>query len=433
MKWFRIAAFALGFLCWDDAARANGRFPSAGHVEVDSADASHIVLRTTYGLLVTRDGGRRWDWVCETALGFSGIWDPPIGIAAGGSVLVGLPDGLAVSTPDACHFPRVETLEGKLVADLAVDKKNPARAVVLTSTPVGAIFDTRLFMTEDGGASFVQVGNVFPENLRGLTVDLAPSDPSVVYVSGVLGGPMSRGVIFRSANGGVSYITSEVPLSDDVFAPFIGAVDPENADRVYVRLDGLPGRLFVSEDGGGVWQEIFSGQGSLLGFTLSPDGKTLAVGGEKDGVWRSPVPQWAFEQTSLLHARCLRWADAGMYACTEQVLDGFSVGLSTTEGSTFQPLSRLSDVCGPVSCSSPICVAEWPAMRTLLNATSCDEVGSSSGGGSGVDAGTGGQSNDLPSAVGGCVCGMGRGDDDVMAVLCLAVLSFSRMRRRLGS
>src|SRR5262245_66324806 len=39
-------------------ARANGRFPAAGQVVVDPGDKQHIVLRTTYGILQTTDGGK---------------------------------------------------------------------------------------------------------------------------------------------------------------------------------------------------------------------------------------------------------------------------------------------------------------------------------------------------------------------------------------
>src|SRR5262245_35467226 len=41
-------------------ASANGRFPAAGQVAVDPSDSEHIVLRTTYGILQTTDGGTTW-------------------------------------------------------------------------------------------------------------------------------------------------------------------------------------------------------------------------------------------------------------------------------------------------------------------------------------------------------------------------------------
>jgi len=401
-----IALSMLELVSMASTAQANGRFPSAGHVEVDPADPAHIVLRATYGLVVTRDGGNRWNWVCEKEMSYGGVWDPPIGIMTGGVILAGLPDGLSVSTPDACQFSRANELEGKLVADVAVDKKNPSRAVVLTSVPLGMTFDTRLYLTEDAGASFSQVGDAFPENLHGFTVDLSASDANVVYVSGVLNGPMPQGVVFRSGNGGVAYEMSIVPSSDDMHGPFIGAVDPQNADRVYVRLDGTPGRLYVSEDGSKTWQEIFTGEGTLLGFSVSPDGSTLVVGGEKDGVWRSPVPNWAFERTSLVHARCLRWANEGIYACAEQVLDGYSVGFSITGGLKLKALTKISDFCVPVSCPVPICSGDWPMLGDTIGATSCVESSgssSSSGGGNGGMGGSGGN-GDVPSSGGACGC-----------------------------
>ena len=427
---------ALGILGLTSAAsiaEANGRFPSAGHVEVDPADPAHIVLRATYGLVVTRDGGKRWDWVCEKEMSYSGVWDPPIGIMTGGVILAGLPDGLSVSTPDACQFSRAMALEGKLVADVAVDKKNPSRAVVLTSVPLGMTFDTRLFLTEDAGASFVQVGDVFPESLHGFTVDLSSANSNVVYVSGVLEGPMPQGVVFRSDNGGMTYEMSNVPSSDDMHGPFIGAVDPQNADRVYVRLDGTPGRLFVAEDGGKTWQEIFTGEGTLLGFSVSPDGNMLVVGGEKDGVWRSPVSNWAFERTSLLHARCLRWANEGIYACAEQALDGYSVGLSITEGSTFKALTKTSDLCGPLSCPKPICSADWPTLRDTIGATSCVENnGSSSSGGGGGNGGMGGSGGNGggPPPTGGCGCRVTSESANEPMWIVLGLMAVGSWRRR---
>lgn len=430
----------LGVFLATPSAHANGRFPSAGHIEVDPADPAHIVVRATYGLVVTRDGGNRWDWICEKAMSYSGVWDPPIGITSEGKVLVGLPDGLSVSTPDTCSFSRAMALEGKLVADLAVDKKNQARGVVLTSLPLGQTFDTRLYVTEDGGLTFSQVGAVFPENLRGLTVDLCPSDPKVIYVSGVLTGASPQGVVMRSINGGTNYDTFVVPSSGDTQAPFLGAVDPNNANRVYVRLDGTPGRLFVSENGGQDWTLIFSGDGTLLGFGLSPDGNSLVVGGEKDGLWRSPTSKWAFEQTSLVRAKCLRWADAGVYACAEPVLDGFSVGISKTEGSTFKSLAGLSDVCGPLSCAKSLCSADWPQLRDTLGAKSCNDgassgtsSGTSSGsGGMGGSAGTGGAGGIAPiSAVGGCSCRFTQEttDSTIGMMLPAIALGFRRKRR----
>lgn len=445
MKRLGLALGLWSVLTSAEIAYANGRFPSADHIEVDPMDPLHIVVRATYGLVVSRDGGDSWHWVCEKALSFSGIWDPPIGILANGVVMAGLPDGLTISTPDACEFVRAPELEGQFVADVAVDKKNPLRAVVLTSLPLGGTFSTRLFATNDGGKTFVQVGDVFPENLRGLTVDLTSADSNTIYVSGISTGPLPKGVILRSKNGGSSYDTFLLADSDENHAPFIGAVDPEFADRLYVRLDGTPGRLLHSEDGGQTWAQIFTGMGTLVAFGLSPDGKMVLVGGEDDFIWRSPAPNWAFELISPLHPRCFRWVNDGIYACTEQALDGYSLGLSVTEGSTFKPLAKLSDLCGPVSCAKPICSADWPLLRDTIGATPCVEASSSSsasggngsstsstGSTSGDHGGAGGASVGPPAPPGGCGCRTsedGHWGRTSIGILALMALGTRRRRR----
>lgn len=437
--------FALGALLSPTEAHSNGRFPSAGHVEVDPANPAHLVLRATYGLVFTLNGGGRWEWVCEEAMSFAGIWDPPIAIIKGGVVLAGLPDGLVVSSPDACDFSRVGALEGQLVADLALDKTNPNRAVVITSTPIDAAFDSRVFRTTDGGVTFSQVGNAFPSNFRALTIDVAPSDPKTFYVSGVFSGPPAMGALLRSVDSGMTWETYLVPSSDDLRAPYIGAVDPKDASSVYVRLDGAPGRLLRTKDGGLGFEELFLGEGTLLAFALSPDGKTLLVGGEKDGLWRSPTGALAFEQTSTVRARCLRWVDAGVYVCGEPGNDGFSVGLSVTEGSTFSSFSTLADLCGPPPCPSDSgtaksCKSRWPTMQMTLGATSCDASSGAGGGGSSSSSGSssasgsgsgGGGGNEKPSGGGGgCHCNLSANESDRPWLVTLVVASILAIRRK---
>ena len=53
-----------------ELAHANGAFPSVSQLVSDPADGDHLVLRTTFGLLVTRDRGGTWDWLCEAGAGY---------------------------------------------------------------------------------------------------------------------------------------------------------------------------------------------------------------------------------------------------------------------------------------------------------------------------------------------------------------------------
>lgn len=50
-------------------ARANGRFPAAQQVVLGPGARSDVItLRTTFGPLVSRDGGRGFRWYCEELL-----------------------------------------------------------------------------------------------------------------------------------------------------------------------------------------------------------------------------------------------------------------------------------------------------------------------------------------------------------------------------
>ena len=55
--------------------------------------------------------------------------------------------------------------------------------------------------------------------------------------------------------------------------------------------------------------------GNMLGFALSPDGATVAVGGDTGGIWTAPTDTLAFTKVSTVGAKCLTWTNEGLYAC----------------------------------------------------------------------------------------------------------------------
>jgi hypothetical protein len=77
---------------WIAASRRGRRHThhGAGQLVVDPADDAHIVARTTYGVIVSRDRGATWRWVCESAVGYTGSFDPAIA-SPPGAVLAGVP------------------------------------------------------------------------------------------------------------------------------------------------------------------------------------------------------------------------------------------------------------------------------------------------------------------------------------------------------
>jgi hypothetical protein len=352
-------------------SRANGRFPLADQLVVDPQDPTHLVLRSTYGILSSSDSGGSWSWVCEAAVGYGGTQDPAMGVLADGTVLAGIFEGLSISHDRGCSWAFAKApLEGEYVIDVSVHRDEPSRAVAITSTGMGTGFHVILAETSDNGVTWTQAGNAVMNDMLALTVDVAPSNPSRVYVSGSVG-KVYAPAIERTNDRGMNWTRSFFDAAYAKDVPYIAGVDPTNPDRLYVRLSGTDSdHLLFSEDGAQTFTEIFTTASDLLGFALSPDGKRLAIGTPMEGIFVASTTDHAFTKVSSAAARCLTWSAAGIYACANEFVDTFTLGLSTDEGKTFSSLYKLREIC-PVECptgssASTSCTAAWPPLAATI-------------------------------------------------------------------
>ena len=145
-----VLSFTLLLLAAKDA-RANGRYPTAGVVAFDPRDARHLAVRTTFGLLESRDGGRSFEYVCESALRLGVEEDPMPAFTASGSLVVATFGGV-VSSQDGCDFRVVPELEGQVVPDLARSASEPDTLVLFRLLGRGGgLYESGLVRTEDGG------------------------------------------------------------------------------------------------------------------------------------------------------------------------------------------------------------------------------------------------------------------------------------------
>ncbi|WP_437984130.1 WD40/YVTN/BNR-like repeat-containing protein [Sorangium sp. So ce117] len=382
-------AVALVAMALPSPAAANGVFPSADQIVFDPADPARAVARMTYGLLTTRDGGASWRWICEGAVGYDDTagQSPPIAAAASGRVLAALADGIAVGAEGGCAWARAAELAGREVIDLSVRQGDPSYVVAVAAGTRHGLWASR-----DGGASWTGAGALLPAGFVARTVDVAPSDPRRVYVSGLASeGGSVKGVLARSADGGETWQTAAVPGSTTSREPYIAGVDPLDADVLYVRIASAPGRLFVSTDGGAAFAPVFTTEGFVRAFAISPDGATVAVGSDVDGVFRAPSSTLAFERVSSVAPRCLAWTDSGLYACASEFLDGFTIGRSLDGGATFEPLLQQSCIRGPLECAAStavgaVCPADWPRIALMTGHRDCTPDAGSPAAGSGTSA-----------------------------------------------
>ncbi|MEO8798119.1 MAG: sialidase family protein, partial [Polyangiaceae bacterium] len=266
-------------------------------------------------------------------------------------------------------------LAGKLFNDVTIHAEDPAHVLALVSkfaatTDAGITYTNLIYESHDNGATWSAVGGALDPTIIAETIDTAKSDPNRLYVSGIRGqGTNAVGVFLASTDAGKTFTESTITLvSTDEHAPYIGAVDPTNPDRIYVRIAGsTAGRLLASSDGGKTFTPVFSGP-PLFGFAVSPDGAKVFVGAS-NGLFEASSADLAFAQKSSIQVQCLATSGTRLYACSVES-SGFVVGASDDDGSTFTPLLHLDSLRGPLACPSgstgSICLPDWPATAANL-------------------------------------------------------------------
>ena len=365
---FAVALIALALICSTRAAYANGRFPQAQVIEsIPGSDGSTLFLRATFGVLVSRDTGKTWHWICERALGYDGQWDPPIAVTRDGRLWIGLERGL-VSTLDGCTLETTNELAGEQVKDLTTDPKGET-VWVLTGAPDrrGAVWRRSSL---DAGSKWERMG-LLPEGIHPMTIEVAPSKPSRIYVSGQPYGTV-RGGLFRSDDSGKTFTGEKNELAHT--GPFfIAAVDPKDPNRILLRhLHSTGSTVFVSSDGGKTLKEVLAMDSAMFGFAKSPDGLTYwaASGLAKDGILRSTDRGEHFELVSNHGVLCLHAAPNGsLFICENPfTLGAPGIAVSPDQGKTVSTLAGFSDVKGPITCdagagpdaAAGLCADAWP-------------------------------------------------------------------------
>ncbi len=452
---FLVGALVLGVVAAPTAAHANGRFPESNAIFFAPNDADVVLLRTTFGLITSHDRGKTWDWVCERSVGLAGVEDPMYEVTPDGTMLSSTFQGLAVSHDKACNWAYVGgELKDLVFIDLASRPSTPTNIVAFASSydgqdDAGAIFfKSTLFETKDEGKSFAALGPSLDRTLLGSTVDVTPSDPDRIYVSAKRNpGTAATAVLLTSKDRGKTFEENPIALIAPENGAFIAAVDPLNADRLYVRTSNatdMPSRLLVSDDAGKTFKTVYTGQGALAGFALSLDGSKVWVGGPRDGLRVASTTDFAFTQKSSVEVRCLKLATDGLWTCSTEK-SGFVVGLSKDEGATFETKLHFCDIRGPLACpvgstTHTECVLggttstaspPWPQQQASLGCTGDER---DAGGGDGaVDGSIKPLAPDDGSGAGGCDCSLRAPSSTPLAALLAGLggaIAFVRRRRR---
>jgi hypothetical protein len=349
-----VAAAAVSVL-FGPAAVANGRFPASNQLVFSPTDARLVVLRTTFGILLSSDGGTTWSWLCEDALGVSSssMEDPLLALTAAGSIVAGpvLSSGIFVSPNTGCDWNLAAgALTHQLAKDLAIRPDAPDVVLALTSgyrqdagADGGPGYLTQVYQSTNDGTDWSALGVPIDPSALVTTIDVAELTPHPIYVSAFrVEGATRSASLFVSTDDGATWIERPAPLDPQrEDAIYIAGVDPVTPDLVYVRTSGQvssgvggPSRLLVTNDGGRTYRAVLSLTGPMLGFALSADGSKVYAGSAEDGLFVATRAGLSFQHVSTIHVHCLATHGSDLWACSDEP-SGFIAGVSSDDGATF--------------------------------------------------------------------------------------------------
>ena len=354
-------------------ARADGAFPSGQSVLAPADRSGEIILATNFGLVSTEDGGRTWLYSCEQAATSYGhlyqMGPPPQ------HRLFAVANGKLVFSDDgACDWQTAGgALATQLCEDLFVDPNDGTRVLAagLLSGDGGIVYT--VLASSDGGATFDRTLYTGAPGDLVTGVEIAASDPMLVDLA-LSHGPTSAPTLARSTDGGTSWTLSDLTAALGAGQVRILAIDPSDADRVFLRMIRASGdALAIAAGDGSVTVPLALEAGSLVAFTRTAAGTILAAGTSYGGsvLYRSFDDGATFVPIAGAPPVVALAARAGtVYAATDTTQVAFAEASSTDEGETWTPGMAFASVaaidpCVKAACQND-CAAraaqqQWPA------------------------------------------------------------------------
>ena len=355
-------------------AFANGRAPGTSTINFERNNETHIAAGMTFGVVITNDGGTTWNWMCEEAVGYGGMYDPDYAFASSGKLFATTFDGLKVNS-DGCTYapsslsPAPPTV--KFFSSVTISQASGA-LFAAAADPL----DNKIYKSTDDGASFpikpVPAGGMANDWYQ--SIEAAPSDANVVYVSGyrLTAGLPKVFLLWKSIDGGATY--NALPGSgqqsnvNGILAKpnstiEIAAISRTDAAHVYARVtladNATSDAIYRSLDGGQTWSKILEKQGAIA-FVARANGD-LVAGTQSLGAFKATetgtatLPTFT-ALTGAPHINCLAENTAGeVWACTQNYgspsipTDGFGI-MKTTDLTTWTGVLKFQNLNEPVTC-----------------------------------------------------------------------------------
>ncbi len=178
--------------------------------------------------------------------------------------------------------------------DIMMDPKSPPGARVLYVTGFGR----GVYKSSDGGATWSLKNNGITQH-DPLAWRLARATNGDLYVvlarrseDGSIGNN-GDGALYKSTDGAESWMPVKLPLG--VNGPNGLAIDPQNPQRLYlaawaraVGIHGMGGGIYVSNNGGRLWRQVFRRDQHVYDVSIDPrNPDVLYAAGFESSAWKS--------------------------------------------------------------------------------------------------------------------------------------------------
>jgi hypothetical protein len=398
----RLALVSLVVAGTASVAWANGRPAATSTITFRRGMEQHIVAGMTFGMVTSHDDGATWHWMCEKALKYGGNWDPDYGYTASGALFATTFDGSLVNR-DGCSFD-ASALGNKFISSLTL---GPGGEVFMAASHVATPAmndpgDAKIYKSTDDGMTFPASANPGQVGDWWTSVEVAPSDPQRVYLTGFrLVSAVRTHLVFRSTDGGASFqpmnLTGITLTKDsDISIVGIGKTDP---NKVYVRVTyqtvgAVSDGIYRTTNGGDSW-ELIKTENDTLTFLVRHNGDLL-VAGTNVGLFSSTAASNGSAWTPITGAptiNCLAENSANeVWACTQNLGVEAAGIMKTTDLAAWTKVLEYKDISGPVDCPAGtlqqdkcvaeelpgVCSTEWCCLKQMLgivaDPTSCAVV-----------------------------------------------------------
>jgi hypothetical protein len=366
------------------AGQANGRPPVTNGVFFQPNDNQSLYVRSTFGLLISHDGGCSFRWTCEQNIGYGGPFDPAYAIAADGTLFATTFTGLRVSRDHGCSFTTATAelpadAPGR-IADMWVDAVDIGPTGEIWVATADSVKPNDVLRSTDGGVTFVSRGMSLPM-MWWKSVVVAPSDAMHVYVAGyqVANTPPTAQVL-STIDAGQHWTPASLAGVQLAGTPIvtIAAVAPTDPQQVYivsVGANGMGDRLYRSTDGGASFQQVLATALPIINVVIRDPMTVFAVIGS--GSFRSDDGGASFgAAVTSPKLSCLgKRPDGTLVGCAANWDPDFMAVGRSDDTSQWQTIFRFIELDGPLSCPAgtpghDICDQQlWPGVKAQFGVT----------------------------------------------------------------